>query len=329
MKDRRYFELGNNNKNMLGFIKEENKYDYDEKDYIFDSNRKNDGHTAVIKQIIDNSEVLDIGCASGLIGKILKEVKHCTVDGIEYDKEAFKVAQSKKIYRDIFNFSISDTTTKNYNTFKELKRKYDFIIFADVLEHLVEPWQVLANISKFLKPNGSIIVSVPNIAHIDIIRGLINGDFNYTELGILDSTHLRFFTASSFADMVKSIGDKNQIYFNIELREKVLIKPTYMNDDKVYELFNFNNNLEEFLVLQNIYKLTLVDAKDKAHVKGISKNNNYFDIINEEYTKILEENNNLKNNNQELQTRLNQIENSKRWKFINKLGNLKNKIFHC
>ena len=64
---------------------------------------------------------------------------------------------------DLFNFSIADLASKDYKSFENLNKKYDFIIFADVLEHLVEPWVVLKNVSKFLKPKGSIIVSIPNI----------------------------------------------------------------------------------------------------------------------------------------------------------------------
>ncbi len=311
------FSLGNAYENMLGNIEEVNKYDYNEEEYVIDINQKNNAHAAVIRQIDSNCEVLDIGCARGLIGKYLKDVKNCVVDGIEYDKEAYKIAKNKNIYRDLFNFSIADLASKDYKSFENLNKKYDFIIFADVLEHLVEPWVVLKNVSKFLKPKGSIIVSIPNIAHIDIIKGLINGDFNYAEFGILDSTHLRFFTACSFIQMVKSIAKNSQVYFDICLCEKVLNKPGYV--DKTFEIFNCENNFDEFLVLQNIFKLTLVEKESYVHKKVIAKNN-YFEVFKEKCNNILEENQILKN-------RLNQIENSKRWKFINKIGNWKNKIF--
>ena len=170
MKFKDGFFLGNDKKSGLGTRDVENNYDYDPDTYEFDENKKNDGHTAVVRQIDKNSEVLDVGCASGLIGYILKEYKNCVVDGIEYDKKAYEKAKSKNIYRNIYNFSISEVESVEYKKFSSTKHKYDFIVFADVLEHLIDPWNAIVNASKMLKIGGSIIVSVPNIAHIDITK---------------------------------------------------------------------------------------------------------------------------------------------------------------
>lgn len=337
MKFNEGFFLGSDKTSHLGLKEIENNYDYDAATYQFDENLKNDGHTAIVRQIDKKSEVLDIGCASGLIGYILKEYKECIVDGIEYDKKAFEVAKSKNIYRDIYNFSISEKNSKEYKKFCDENKKYDYIIFADVLEHLVDPWNALINASRMLKDDGSIIVSLPNIAHLDIIKALINNEFNYTRWGILDSTHLRFYTASSFVDMMKNIAKTYNIYFDVKLCERILIKPSYFTDDKIFQMFNVNNNLEEYLTLQNIFKLTLVNDKKQANYKIKNKNIDNFEKILTDYNSKVElienlqiennllksQNDNLKIENNNLDEKLQKVLNSKGWKLLEKLRKIK------
>lgn len=328
----KHFFLGNDEKNKLGSKNEENHYDYDETTFVYDVNRKNDSHIAVVEEIKEKSTVLDIGCASGIIGRLLTKYKECTVDGIEYDKTACEVAKKKNIYRDVFNFSIIEDESESFLKFKTLNRKYDYIIFADVLEHLVEPWKALITASKFLNKKGIIIISIPNISHIDIIKGLINNEFNYTELGILDKTHLRFFTPSSFNDMIKNIADEYKVYFNVTKCGDMIIKPEYFNEED-YNLFNINSNIDKYLALQNIYKLQLAPNKNNMTSNIVNENTDSFDTMIANYNKLLKENElnksqveNLKeecNKNQDIIKRyeeeLNNILNSKRWKLINKL----------
>lgn len=323
---KKYYALGNGEKNLLSSTKDTNKYDYDDIHFDFDISRKNDSHIAIIRQVKPNSEVLDIGCASGLMGTLLKQYRDCTVDGIEYDKEAIEIAKKKKVYRELFNFSIVEEENKEYIAFMNLNKKYDYIIFGDVLEHLVNPWDALKNVHGLLKENGSIIISLPNIGNLDIIRALINGEFNYQNLGIMDTTHLRFFTANSFVDMIENISNKYQIYYNVELCEKIQFIPPYFNQDKIYDLFRSDNrNIEDFLVLQNIFKLTLSNDK-KVKVKGIKKENDYFQKINDNIEKQYNEVKNLREEVERLTKERDRIMNSRGWKTIEKIRKIKNSI---
>lgn len=344
---KKYYFLGNGERNLLSSTKEANKYDYDDVNFDFDLNRKNDSHIAIIRQIKPESEVLDIGCASGLLGTLLNRYRNCTVDGIEYDEEAIEIARKKKVYRDLFHFSIVDDTSKEYISFMNLKRKYDYVVFGDVLEHLVNPWIALKEVSNLLKKDGSIIISLPNIGNLDIIRALINGEFNYQSVGIMDTTHLRFFTASSFVDMIENISKEYQIYYNVELCETVQFIPPYFGNGKIYDLFRTDNrNIEEFLVLQNIFKLTLSNNK-KIKVEGIKKENNYFQKINDDIERNCKEIENLKEENKllkeeseflkkelenrkmEIQTLIIEYEavvNSKGWKMLEKIRKMKNSV---
>lgn len=332
------YELGNAEKSKLFLIKEQNKYDYKLEEFKFDKNRKNDSHISIINLVQERSTVLDIGCATGLIANILVNEKQCTVDGVEYDVEAFNICKKSQLFRNIFNFSITDKENKNFEILK--KNKYDYIILADILEHLINPWDVLISIHDLLKDHGQIIISLPNIAHIDIIKGLINGNFNYNSLGLLDTTHLRFFTFKSFCDMVSNIATSVNIFYNIECKDRILSIPPYVTNAEEYNLYNLNNYLEEYFIMQNIIVLTKSND-EKVHIKGKKEiNTNLFDKMLVTFKNIKEENIDLNNKITEIKKEsekklyeqqkeltskteeLNGIYNSKRWRIMNKICSL-------
>src|SRR5206468_5252051 len=87
-----------------------------------------------------------------------------------------------------------------------LEAPFDAIVYADVLEHLTDPLRVISDLDRHLAPDGFVIVSVPNIAHLYIRLLLLFGRFDYIDRGILDRTHLRFFTARSLRDFIADAG---------------------------------------------------------------------------------------------------------------------------
>jgi 2-polyprenyl-3-methyl-5-hydroxy-6-metoxy-1,4-benzoquinol methylase len=131
--------------------------------------------------------ILDVGTASGYLGKIWREKGHFVM-GIECDPAA---AERARNYYDVFD--IADIETYEF----PFRREFDFIVFADVLEHLRDPLAVLRRCIPALKESGKIIISVPNIANLAVRLGLLFGRFDYMDRGILDRTHLRFFTLRS------------------------------------------------------------------------------------------------------------------------------------
>lgn len=148
--------------------------------------RENDSHSMILKQIEPNSIVLEFGCANGAMTQYMKETLDCKVYIVEYDKEA---------YQDAIQFA-EDGICGDIMDFEWVHRfgiKFDYILFADVLEHLSDPKTVLSYTKELLKETGNVIVSVPNIAHNDIIRKLLLNHFDYTDIGLLDDTHIHFF----------------------------------------------------------------------------------------------------------------------------------------
>ena len=126
---------------------------------------------------------------------------NCEIDIVEIDetsgKEASLYARKSLIGEKFGNID-------NELWVDELENeKYDYIIFADVLEHLKNPVRILSLEKEFLKLNGSICFSIPNLAHNSVIIDLFNNKFNYTEIGLLDKTHISFFTYESIKKMVE------------------------------------------------------------------------------------------------------------------------------
>ena len=146
----------------------------------------------------DARKILDIGCGHGLIGKRLKEAGNIEVVGIEVNPAAAEEAKKNldKVY-------VVDIETVKPDLGKEY---FDCIIFGDVLEHLINPWQLIKDMKGFLRHEGYVIISLPNISHWSIVRGLLAGRWDYKGEGTLDITHLRFFTLKTARKMLEEAG---------------------------------------------------------------------------------------------------------------------------
>ncbi len=140
--------------------------------------------------------ILDVGTADGYLGAILKARGHWLA-GVEREGESAELAKSH--YDD---FHCADVESFEF----PYRDEFDYILFADVLEHLRDPEAALKRSLPALKGDGEVIVSVPNIANLVMRLGLLCGRFDYGDRGILDRTHLRFFTLSSLKRMIENCG---------------------------------------------------------------------------------------------------------------------------
>lgn len=175
-----------------------NKYDFG---YELEENSSNKWAYDKIKK---ESKILEIGSSNGRLTKHLKEELNCSVDIIEINAEAG--ASAKKFARKAYLGS-EEGDIESLKCIQSLgEETYDYIVLLDVLEHLLKPEVVLQQLKVHLNDNGSILISIPNIAHNSIIINLMQNKFEYTELGILDNTHLHFFTNSSFKELVENLG---------------------------------------------------------------------------------------------------------------------------
>lgn len=155
--------------------------------------------------------VVDVGCGGGALGASLKRARPgIAVRGVEPTDRA--AGRARKLLDDVMVGRAEDEPPASWP-------RPDCVIFADVLEHLVDPWAALRCWHERLAPGGHLVVSLPNVQHASILDGLVRGEFNYEDAGILDRTHLRFFTAKSARELLEGAG------FEIELTERVVSVP--------------------------------------------------------------------------------------------------------
>ena len=144
--------------------------------------------------------VLDVGCSVGTLGQAIRE-RGAHVTGIEID--GVMADQARRRLDTVHVGSVEDE-----RMFERLEEQpYDCIIFADLLEHLVDPWTALGRFAERLTPDGVVVASLPNIRHYTTIRTLLfQGYWPYRDRGIHDRTHLRFFTLRNIRELFASSG---------------------------------------------------------------------------------------------------------------------------
>lgn len=187
---------------------------------------------------VDATSILDVGCGYGLLGRALKDRGARSVCGIELSSRA--AGEAKKVLDVVFEGSV-ETTTLPFN-----RGQFDCIICADVLEHLVDPWSVLCMLKQYLNSNGCIVASIPNVGFHRVVRGLIKGHWDYTDSGVLDKTHLRFFTLEGIVKLFA----QNQ--FKVDMIYKKIDSGLNM---KLLNCFLFGM-IKESLVIQYIIRAT-------------------------------------------------------------------------
>lgn len=167
----------------------------------FNPDDRNNPRALIANWVKPRSRVLEVGPGDGVIGAHLRNEKGCFVVGVEVVQEAAAIAAPR--FDAMLVGSIEDDAIIASAT---NLTPYDAIIFADVLEHLVDPWTVLRRVRPLLSPQGCVLVSIPNIAHWTARLNLLMGRFDYTDGYLMDRTHLRWFTWKSVRAMAATCG---------------------------------------------------------------------------------------------------------------------------
>lgn len=161
--------------------------------------------------------VLDMGCGAGATG--LELINRQSVDMYGVEADALKAEIAKAYYKEVIEAKADEYPWSEKETF------FDAIIFSDVLEHMSDPWELIAQAHASLKPGGVIICCLPNMMHAEVLLPLMTGDFTYQDAGILDRTHMRFFTPKTMSalfpehlfDLVNTQPINVQIDQNVQL----------------------------------------------------------------------------------------------------------------
>lgn len=165
-------------------------------------NRKDDFNMEIYSLIKNKSIVLDVGCGYGQIGKELIKNKEATVYGVDIDDKSVEYCIKNRGYKKCIK---TDLNYKKDFAGLIFDEKFDYIIFADVLEHLIDPDEVLNFFQKNLKPEGKIIISLPNIAFVLYRIKLLFGFFDYEKHGVIYEGHLRFFSLNNYKQILPSL----------------------------------------------------------------------------------------------------------------------------
>jgi methionine biosynthesis protein MetW len=152
--------------------------------------KKGDSYDIISSLIKNGSKVLEIGCGTGSLLSYLSQYSQCVVEGVEPNKARADFAKEKGL--SVINAYLTPDI-------KLLGSSYDFIVLADVLEHLADPSVLLLDSKKFLNHGGAYIISVPNMVHWSVRLKILCGNLSYSQYGLLDATHLRWFSAQSIA----------------------------------------------------------------------------------------------------------------------------------
>lgn len=166
---------------------------------IADLSAPNSSDTLVAKLIGTGKTVLDVGCASGYLSKAIAD-RGNEVSGFELDAGDAAIAAKrlkKVVVGDLQTEKLSDAYPND---------QFDVVLFADVLEHINNPKAVLEDARQLLRTGGSVVISIPNVAHGSLRLALLNGQWNYTPTGLLDETHIRFYTLSTLVDLLADSG---------------------------------------------------------------------------------------------------------------------------
>ena len=182
-------------------------------DMLVDTPNMATANGKLLARVPKNSTVLELGCATGYMTKYMKENLECAVDVVEIDRESLAIASAYA--EDSFEGDLEQTAW--FEHYQE--KRYDCVLIANVLEHIRNPLEVLQKARTLLKPSGKLLIAVPNVAHSDVILNLLHDDWHYTELGLLDNTHVYFYGRDNVIAMLEAAGfsvkEEDDVYLSM------------------------------------------------------------------------------------------------------------------
>ena len=203
-------------------------------EFKIDPNNEMDSHAVLLKSVRNGASVLEFGPADGAMTEYMKKQLECNVSIVEIDPDSF--ASASEFADDGICANLDEMSWLDHFQ----NKTFDTIIFADVLEHLRDPEAVLKAAGTLLKEDGKILISVPNVCHDGVIAELLMNCFDYNSIGLLDNTHIHFFSYTSIRRLFQKCGLKvvweKTIDVGVEYSEFAQIQ------EKAKQLFAYNVN---------------------------------------------------------------------------------------
>lgn len=230
---------------------------------------QNDNMKELVKNIKPNSVVLEFGPSTGRLTRYIKEELKCDIYIVEIDPEAFEIS------RQYANDGICDDIETYSWKVMASHKVFDYVIFADVLEHLKNPEKVIEEVKSFINKDSKILVSIPNITHNAIVLQLLNQRFDYQSTGLLDNTHIHFFTKETAAEMFERVG-YHMLSCNGTFAEPYNTE-LHMNYDGLPEsVIDFLSSRDYGNLYQIIYEFSLDESMSRTYEIENYKTRDYF-----------------------------------------------------
>lgn len=287
----------------------------------------NEAWTKIFEFVPRGTSVLDVGCSSGNLGKELITKKGCTVTGIEPNKSDADLARRNldKVYaRNIETDPIDDLP------------RFDVIVMADVIEHLMDPVPALKKIKRHLGRGGILVFSVPNMANISVRLELLRGRFEYADYGVLDQTHLHYYDRIQLEMVLQQAGFSVEVYNNTirDVPRKVLV--SYLNklglhiksESKFRRIFSSVDAISfQFIGVARSSQKSHAVTKSKTPYDFMSKYiDDVLDRASSQNKKLRQENAKLESELCGKRKELQDIYSSRAWKVISGLRRLMRSI---
>ncbi len=206
----------------------------------------------------DAGTVLEVGCGAGALAREYRRIN----PGVKWYAIEFDSVAAHRA-REHCTQVWCGPAEKFIIECVETSSDFDVLVFGDVLEHLIDPWKVLKRLSKWVKPGGQILASIPNVGHFSIILGLLHGEWRYADSGLLDRTHLRFFTLRSIRELFEGAG--------LQVWDVIARRIEAPEAEKMFRsLVPGTHNWEELLALQYLVRaIRSDDAPAPLHIHAV------------------------------------------------------------
>ncbi len=224
----------------------------------------------IAAQIKPGSKVLEFGPGNGRLTKHLIGAKNCQVSIVELDKELFDFVS--EFSQDGFYGDIESFEWANYYA----GQTFDYILFADVLEHLVDPGATLKKVREFLNEEGEILITFPNLVHNSVMIHLFNNELPWASYGLLDETHNSFYTHDGFQKVFEKAG----LYVNIEDYLYLAVGDTELNSsyEELPEAVRYDFKMRPFGEVYQYFFSLMKHPVEKSHVSE-PQNSNYVRLM--------------------------------------------------
>lgn len=242
------------------------------KEYSYSLAIEDNGTAAKTLRLVgNNKKVLELGCSVGTQSKVLREELGCDVTGVELNPLAARQAETYCTRVVVGNLDLVDFEAEFPS------QKFDVVLCADVLEHIYNPMALLSRIKTVIGTSGYVVASIPNVVHIALIFEMLHGKFDYRDKGLLDDSHIRFFTRSS---LISTFTDAGFIIDHLDrglasaYETEFAVSNCTQEDRDVLDYLRTNN--EECFTYHFIVKAYPSDAP----IAEIQRRNSEFELSN-------------------------------------------------